>query len=179
MNTIDVILAIILAIGFFRGLWKGLILEASALLAVVLGIYGAIYFSFYVSDYMTQNFDWDKQTIKITAFAFTLLTIMILVGILSKILTKIIEGASLGFVNRFFGGIFGLLKWTLIVGTSLQFLTRGYIPIIPEEYTQKSVLFMPVTKLSNLMYSQIFLLKENQEEKKENIEEIPFSEQNI
>ena len=175
MNTIDFILAIILAIGFLRGLWKGFILEASALLAIVLGIYGAIYFSFYVSDYMTQNFDWDKQTIKITAFAFTLLAIMVLVGILGKILTKIIEGVSLGFVNRLFGGVFGLLKWTLIAGTSLQFLTRGYLPIIPEEHTQKSILFSPVTKLSDLMYSRIFLSQENQE----NMGEIPFLEQNI
>lgn len=156
MNALDLILGITLAIGFFRGLWKGFISEAASLLAVVLGVYGAIHFSFFIGDYLTKTSDWDKPTVQVVAFGLTLLLIMIGIGLLGKIITRILEASALGFTNRIFGGIFGLLKWTIIVGAILVFFSRTHISVLSNELKQSSVLYEPISQISGLIYSHIF-----------------------
>lgn len=154
MNTLDLILGVALGYGFFRGLFKGFVQEIAGFLAVGLGVYGAIHFSFYVAEYLKTAFSWDKQTLQVVAFVITLLGIMLLVGFLGRILTNLLETATLGAVNRFFGGILGLLKWTLITGSILLTLSKRQLPILPSELTSQSVLYEPVRQVSAFIYAK-------------------------
>lgn len=167
MSTIDIVLGILLIFGLVRGIWRGLIIEAASLLAVVLGIYGAIHFSFYAADLLTQNFDWSKQTIKMTAFALTLIVIMLGVMLLGKLLTKVAKMAALGLFNRLFGGVFGLLKYAIISGACLMFLskTNQTINWIPEAALKSSVLYEPVKAIGTFVYANIFDSKNTDEVK--------------
>lgn len=153
MNYLDIVLGAMLVIAFFRGIWRGFVLEVTSLLAISFGLYGAIHFSFYVSDYLLNNVDWDKQTIQITAFVLTLFAIMIVIGIFGKILTRILEISALGFVNRLAGGIFGVLKWSVISGTSLLFFSKVQVALLPNEIKQQSVLYEPICQVGKLIYS--------------------------
>ena len=115
MNEIDIGIAIILAIGLVRGLMKGFILELTSLLSVILGIVGAFFFADVVESYVLQYLDWDAKYIQLTAFVLTFLIIVILVSLIGKALTKLANAIALGMLNRLAGGVFGLLKMTLIV----------------------------------------------------------------
>ncbi|GGE40375.1 CvpA family protein [Psychroflexus planctonicus] len=115
MNEIDIGIAIILAIGLVRGLMKGFILELTSLLSVVLGIVGAFSFADVVESYVIQYLDWDAKYVQLTAFVLTFLAIVILVSLIGKALTKLVNAIALGMLNRLAGGLFGLLKMALIV----------------------------------------------------------------
>lgn len=155
MNTIDIILLIFLGFGLIRGLMRGLIVELATFLAIILGIYGAIYFSFYVSEELKQYILLNPATMKAFSFGITLVVIMISVMLLAKWLTKVAKSVSLGFLNRFLGGIFGLLKQVVIVGSVFLFLEKTWFTerLIPADSLKKSVLYEPVKKGGSFIYN--------------------------
>lgn len=155
MSNIDIVLAVILGYGFYRGFTKGFIKEIASFFAIGLGIYGAINFSFYASEFLSETIKMDKQYIEIVAFALTMLVIMLGVGFLGKILTKLLEEAALGSLNRFFGGVLGSLKWVIIVGAFFIFMERANI--LKDDFKQKSVLYQPVKTIANWVYSSNFV----------------------
>ncbi|ATA68595.1 colicin V production CvpA [Capnocytophaga cynodegmi] len=158
MNTVDIILLIFLGFGLIRGLWRGVIIELASLLAIVLGIYGAIHFSFYVAGILNQHLSLDKSTTEAVSFAFTLVLIMLIVMLLAKLLTKVVESVSLGFLNRLAGGIFGVLKVTIIAGSLFLMLEKTWqiTKWIPEKTLQNSVLYEPIKSVGELFYKNIF-----------------------
>lgn len=158
MNTIDIILLLFLGFGLIRGLWRGFIIELASLLAIILGIYGAIHFSFYTADIMNRYVSLDKSAMEAFSFAFTLIIIMLAVMLLAKMLTKAVESASLGLLNRLGGGLFGLLKMTIIAGSMLIFLekTSQTFSWLPQETLKTSLLYEPVKTVGRLVYGNVF-----------------------
>ena len=109
-----------MALGFYRGFSKGLIIELTSLLALILGAYGSLKFSGLTFDFINNTFPEQLESvegsyIKIFSFAFTFIVILISVSITGKILTKIAKILFLGFLNKLFGGLFGAVKYILIV----------------------------------------------------------------
>jgi membrane protein required for colicin V production len=115
MNAIDISIGVLLVIGLVRGLQKGFILELTALLAIVLGIIGAFLFADDVQVYVDQYLDWESKYIQLTSFILTFLCIVILISLIGNALTKLINLIALGMLNRLLGGLFGVLKMSLIV----------------------------------------------------------------
>ena len=150
MNNLDIILSVILGFGLVRGFLKGFIWELASLVSVVLGIH------------------FSEKTIQILAFILTFFIIIILVGITAKLTTKILEKVELGLLNRGVGAVFGLLKWSVITGTSLLYLSKGALHILPEKVVTESVLYQPVTSLNVWVKNNILELNEKyfQETKK-------------
>ena len=168
MNNLDIILNVILCFGLVRGFLKGFIWELASLVSVILGIYGAIHFSFYIFDFLKETLHFSEKTIQILAFILTFFIIIILVGITAKLITKILEKVELGLLNRGVGAVFGLLKWSVITGTSLLYLSKGALHILPEKVVTESVLYQPVTSLNVWVKNNILELNEKyfQETKK-------------
>lgn len=115
MNAIDISIAILLIIGLVRGLMNGFILELTSLLSLILGIVGAFLFAEEVEFYIAPYLDWEAKYIQLTAFILTFLAIVMVVSLIGKALTKLINVIALGMLNRLVGGLFGLLKMCLIV----------------------------------------------------------------
>lgn len=158
MTTIDIILLLFLGFGLVRGFWRGLIIELASLLAIVLGIYGAIHFSFYVADLLNKYVSLDKSGVEVISFAFTLILIMVAVMLLAKMITKMMESVSLGFFNRLCGGIFGVLKVAVIVGSMLLFLekTSQTFRWLPQDAIEESFLYQPVKTIGGWVYGNVF-----------------------
>ncbi|MDO5104397.1 CvpA family protein [Capnocytophaga sp.] len=158
MTTIDIILLLFLGFGLVRGFWRGLIIELASLLAIVLGIYGAIHFSFYVADLLNKYVSLDKSGVEVISFAFTLILIMVAVMLLAKMITKMMESVSLGFFNRLCGGIFGVLKAAVIVGSMLLFLERTSQTFrwLPQDVIGQSFLYQPVKTIGGWVYGNVF-----------------------
>lgn len=157
MNILDIILGLFLVYGLYKGLKNGLFVEIASLAAIIIGLYGAIKFSYLTGSYLSQNMDWDENYIKLAAFIITFLAIVILVNMAGKILTKIADFAMLGLLNKIAGGVFGILKTAVILGTLLYFIesASSSFNLIENNTVKESVLYTPVRDIGALVFGNI------------------------
>ena len=177
MNYIDIILVIPVVWGLYKGIKKGLIIELASLIALIFGIYGGIKFSGFVSEHIQNLFNVSSKILPIISFAVTFLIIVILIYSLGKLLEKIVKIVALGIINRIAGGIFGVLKVTLIISFILTFINtiNERIHFIDEKTKTNSLLYEPVLSVSSFIipklkdgnYFHFFEKEENTENKTE------------
>ncbi|WP_424492634.1 CvpA family protein [Salinimicrobium sp. GXAS 041] len=163
MNTLDIILSIFLLLGVVRGFFKGFFVELAGLVALILGIYGAIHFSHRMYAFLDLFITWEEKYLSVLAFALTFILIVVIISIIGKILTKMAGMLALGIVNRFFGGVFGLLKMAFLASIFLMFLNRSEALKIEEETKEGSVIYPSVARLAPLFLPGIIeTIKEGQ-----------------
>ena len=115
MNWLDVLILLPLLIGLVRGLIRGLISEIIAFVVVILGVLGSRFAAPSVSKCLLQWFQWPEGVCDIVAYALIFLAIAILLSIAAKLLTRLLRAIHLGWANRLLGGLFGVLKYGIIV----------------------------------------------------------------
>ena len=149
MNYLDIILIAPLVWGVVKGLKNGIIKELAALLAFVFGIYGAVYFSGDIQTLLSNQFKIESSLTGIISFASTLLVIIVIINILGFIIDKIINAVALGILNRFLGGVFGLIKNGLILSALLIILNSldYHLKLIPQDQKNQSILYKPASKI--------------------------------
>lgn len=158
MTTLDIILLIFIGYGFIRGLFKGLFVEVASLLALVLGIYGAVHFSDFMSSYLQESLNWNKKYTALVAFTLTFIAIVIVIKLLGKFLTQLADFASLGLLNKLFGGVFGFFKMALIASVLLMLFHKlnTKADMVDETTLQKSVLYSPVKEIAVILFPSFF-----------------------
>ena len=122
MNYIDIIIAIPLLWGLYKGFTKGIILEAATLIALGLAIWGAVKFHDFVTVWMRESLNWTSKYMPVISFALIFIGVLVLVFAIAKLLEKIIKAVALGFLNKLAGGIFGILKFGLILSVIIFLL---------------------------------------------------------
>ena len=115
MNFIDIILCVPLLWGLYKGFTKGLIIEAASIIALGLAIWGGVKFSDFLTGYIHAHLGWNTKYLPVISFAVIFLGILLLVYAIAKLIEKLVKAVSLGFVNKLAGGIFGMLKFGLIL----------------------------------------------------------------
>jgi membrane protein required for colicin V production len=95
------------------GVLKGLIREVFSLAGVLLGIILALVFSPQLSVFLERWIPFENAAYGAALFLIFTLTLLAST-LLAHLLTKVIEVASLGFLNRLLGGLFGILRGGLI-----------------------------------------------------------------
>ncbi len=146
MNYLDIIFIIPLAYGFVQGLRKGLIKEIAGLVAVVLGIYLARYFSLPASQALIEMTGWGTNICTPLAYALVFVVVSLSISTLSYMLSKIIGAIMLGWLNRLFGAVFGVVKMTLLLSVILNFVAimNQYMSIKEKSVVQESLLYFPI-----------------------------------
>ena len=149
LSYIDIILIIPLLWVTYKGFTKGFIIQVSTLAALMLGIYGGIKFSETVSVYLQGYIEVNYRVLMLISFALTFLLIVIAIHFLAKVLEKFISLIAMGFVNKLFGAIFGLLKTAFILSVVLMLINMAdeTLRFISLEEKSKSVLYEPVSRL--------------------------------
>ena len=162
MNIFDVIIAALLIFGFIRGLLKGLFVEVASLVALIAGVYGAIHFSGFIAVLLGDYVSWDKRYITIVSFAITFGIIVLVIGLLGKMFTKIADFASLGLLNKIVGGIFGVLKIGLVLSVILLIFSKlnNTIPFISEKQKEDAILYEPVKNLAPMLFPNFLKVAE-------------------
>ena len=157
MSFIDIVLGLLLLYGLFKGVQNGLLVELASILALVAGLYGAIHFSYIVGNYLANHWDWNERTMSLLSFIITFFIIVIVVVMAGKLLTKIVEIAMLGLLNKIAGGLFGTLKVAIILGALLIFLesVNKNLRIINEDTKSESVLYKPLRNIGDLVFSAV------------------------
>ena len=163
MNGLDIVICVLVGWGVIRGFYRGLISEVSSVLGVVAGFaaahafYEGVAASIYnwVSNPDSAWFQHPEYS-KVMAFllVFTVFYfLVVLAGWAIKALTKV---AMLGWVDRVFGVLFGLMKGSLIAMIIIFILTifmpKGHANLVNNsqlapyvtKVTKKSLVLAPV-----------------------------------
>ena len=115
MNTLDIILLVLMIPGIIRGLSKGFLEQAVSLAGVVLSVYLAFKFSGVVCEWLKDYITVSETVLHVIGFAVVLLGVLIAVMLVAKVITKVVEMASLGWFNRILGLVFALAVSALIL----------------------------------------------------------------
>lgn len=165
MNIFDVIVLIILLYGLMMGLIKGFIIEVAGIIALILGVTGSFKFARILEVSLNSYVDWSPKTIQIASFIILFIIIIYAVSLLAKMITKTLKIIALGIINRIFGGIFGLLKWCVIL-SSLVLVSQEIneiITLIPDKTLKDSVSYSLLDKLGGFLFDWVMQSKTIQE----------------
>ena len=158
MSFIDIVFAVLLGFAVYKGFKNGLFVEVASLLALVAGIYLAIKFSNVISSLFSDIFpSWNPKYIEITAFIITFLLVVIGIHLSAKILTKLADFAFLGWVNKFAGVVFSLLKTILALSVVLFIFEKININymLLSKETQENSIFYNPIQNISKAIYPTI------------------------
>ena len=119
----DIIILSICGLGLALGIWHGLIKEIASVAGLLLAVYMAGLAAPAIEPYTLRVFG--ETGSYLIAWVIAFVVFMIAITIIATALTKILEVISLGFMNRLFGGLFGLIKYILVISLFLNIL--GYV----------------------------------------------------
>jgi membrane protein required for colicin V production len=154
MNILDIIILVPLAYFAYKGFAKGFIITLAMLAGLLLGLYAAIHFSEYTVTLLRDQFNMDSANIRLIAYLFTFVVVLILVYLLGQFLTKVAKTTGLGIFNRIAGLLLGVLKGLMIV--SVLVVLFGKIDpksfLIPEKTKKESMFYKPVSEISEMVF---------------------------
>lgn len=170
MNSLDIYLILPIAIGFVFGLFKGLIKELTSLVAIVLGIYGAKLFAPLMASILINGFDFSPATANPLAYIILFIAIGVGLLFLANALNKIFNSLSLGGLNKLLGGLFGALKYALIVSVLLNVFDAldSKFSLMKQQTKDYSIAYKPLMKFGPKLWEESKLQKEKMEKNKQN-----------
>jgi len=157
MNWVDLIIVVILIIALVRGFTDGLVREVAALAALILGIWGASKFSSYTAGKLYEWFDMSGKYVGIISFLITFGVIVIIIHFIGLIADKIIDAASLGFLNRLLGMLFGVFKSALILSVFFVILNAldARRSFLPRTAIEQSKFYNPIADIAPAIFPVI------------------------
>ena len=126
MNGFDVLVLVIISFCMVRGYFKGLTREASGIIGVVVGFYGANTYYQILTPYLEFLIETPGAR-SLICFFVLFCGILILISLLAALIRKFLRLVFLGWVDRFFGLVFGTAKGVLIVSV-LFIMMMTFIP---------------------------------------------------
>lgn len=109
MNTLDIILLLLFIPGIIRGISKGFLEQAIALVGIVLSVWAAFKFLSPVCDLLGQYVTMPEELLQVVAFVVILVVVSLIVLLLARLLTKVVEMALLGWLNKTLGVVSSIL----------------------------------------------------------------------
>jgi membrane protein required for colicin V production len=116
MATLDIILLICFIPGIIRGISKGFLEQALSLVGIVLSVWAAFKFSAVVCGWLKPYLSLSETTLNVVAFALILIAVSIVVLLVAKLLTKVLEMSMLGWLDKILGLAFALVVNGLLLG---------------------------------------------------------------
>ena len=156
MHALDIIILILLGFGLVKGFFKGLFVELASLIGLVAGVYGHTTLVT-IAQFLREHFNWNENYLQILAFAVTLLFLLLSIIVAGKALTKLADFAALGLLNKFLGGLFGLLKMALIIGVLIMLfaLINSNIAVVEEKTLQASIFYEPIKAIASNIFPDV------------------------
>ncbi len=154
---LDIILLLPIVYGLIRGVFRGLVGELTAIVAVIAGIICAKIFAPELATYILNVFTWNIQVCNLIAYLVIFLVVTCTLHLVSKLLARLLSAISLGWLNRLAGGLFGGLKWALIVSILLNCfnLLDNRFHILQPNVKKASVAYEPLEKLASVTWDAV------------------------
>ena len=157
MNIIDAIILICLVPALIMGLMKGFISQAVSIVSLIVGIWASARFADIVTAWISQYTTASEPILKIVAFALILIVVFLALGLLGRLLEKILNFAFLGWVNRLLGVVFSMLKAILIIGLVILLISslNDNLGLIKPETISGSALYQPIKDMADTIFPVI------------------------
>ena len=146
MATLDIILLICFIPGIIRGLSKGFLEQALALAGIILSVWAAFHLSSLVSTWLKPYLGLSETTLNVIAFALILIVVSLGVLLVAKLLTKVIELAMLGWLNKLLGFVLAIAVNALVIGLFI---------ILFDTLNQKFGFVQPETLDASIVYTSL------------------------
>lgn len=146
MNVLDIIFIIPILWLAYKGFTKGLVVEISTLVALILGVYAALHFSDLTADLLRENLHLRGEYLNITSFVVTFLLVVIVVNLIGRLVTKLMEMVALSFLNRSLGGLLGIAKAVVFLSFALFFV---------HQFDKNNVLVSQNLKDNSMLYPYV------------------------
>ena len=149
MTKIDYILLAPIAFGIIYGLYRGFFKELVSVGCVIAGIYLSRYFGVFVAEILNKIFPIPLHTAKAFSCFVIFTGTVIGLNIWAKVMTKLFRATGFGWLNRLAGGVFGGIKFLLVVSILLNLTTLFYnkVPVNQENELAKSKFYEPIEKV--------------------------------
>lgn len=130
MTWIDIALVALLLFAAVRGFMRGFIIEVCSMIGIVLGIWGAIHLNDHVAGWL--GLDPSREAV---SFLITLVVILVLVHLIGKALTTVVDIAQLSVPNKIAGLFIAVLRKAFVLSVVLNLLLspqrNDVLPTIP------------------------------------------------
>lgn len=125
MSVLDIIFIIPIVWLAYDGFKKGLIIELATFFALLLGIYVSLYFSDITAEFLKETFELKTKYLSLISFIITFLLVVIAVNLVGKLVSRLVDMAALGFLNKSAGGLFGVLKAVIFLSFITFFIEKA------------------------------------------------------
>lgn len=148
MNYFDYILITIVGLSMVLSIWRGFVREIISLIGLILAFFIAGRMS---ADVGALLHDWiENNTIaNVAGFVIIFVFIMIVVGIISALIRKLVDMADLTATDRTLGVFFGAARGVFLIGVAFLAYTSYAKP--DQTWMQKSLLTPYALQLSDLI----------------------------
>lgn len=146
MNYIDLVLLLLLVVGLIQGIRHGLIKEIAIIVALIVGIYVAQYLAKPMQLWAVDTFDMNASVAQVSSYVLLFIAGAGIIHLLANLIKKLLKMIQLNWINRILGGLFGFLKYLIILSFLINILnmTESYFKISKKEQVRTSNLYKPV-----------------------------------
>ena len=113
MNTVDWVLLSVLLLSGLWGVWHGVVKEVFSLMAWILGFVLSSQFAADASQVLPLS--WTQGLRMACAWVLIFLLVLLVMGLLASLLKQLLSMVGLGLIDRFLGGVFGVLRATIML----------------------------------------------------------------
>ena len=154
MNILDIIILICLVPAIVQGIRKGFISQAISIISIIVGVWASAKFANIVGDWISEYITASEQVLKVVAFAIILVAVFVALGLLARLLEKVLSLVMLGWVNKLLGVCFSLIKCFLIMGLVVMAFDslNATFGFIKPEVMKDSVLYPVVKDHANAVF---------------------------
>jgi membrane protein required for colicin V production len=113
MNTVDWVLLSVLLLSGLLGLWRGVVKEVFSLLAWIIGFVLSCKFATDAAQWLPLS--WAQGLRMACAWVLIFLLVLLVMGLFASLLKQLLSMVGLGLIDRFLGGVFGVLRATVML----------------------------------------------------------------
>ena len=154
MATLDIILLVCFLPGIIRGLSKGFLEQALALVGIVLSVWAAFRFSSLVCTWIKPYLEVSETVLSVISFALILVVVALVAILVGKLLTKLLELAMLGWLDKVLGLVLALAVNALAIGVVIVLFDTLNLKFgfVKPEVLDESVVYTALKDLSYLVF---------------------------
>lgn len=136
---------------------KGLVVEIASIAAILLGFIGSRMWGAMFAAWLIEQFSWPESVCVVIAYALLFVGISVVLHILAKLLTKLFKTVALGWLNRLLGGLFGTLKWMIILLLLVLCVHRldDQFHFLQDDLKNQSIVYMQAAPLAEKIWMEV------------------------
>lgn len=165
MSILDIIILVILIIAAVRGFKRGLVVEVLGIASIFIAAYAAYYLTPPLAGWVKWNFSYKEELF----FVLIFIAFMLSIGYIARLISKLFDTIGLGVGDKIGGGIIAVLKYIIILSVALAvFMSiNDKIGIVSRQQMNETMLYKPMTKITDYLFPYFKWAKEEIQEIKE------------